>query len=209
MEMFLDFISEYNPIILIVMTILLFIFIIIQIVNKVQLSRLNKRYKKLFRSTKTTNIEALVLDYMGKIEEAVDYTKEVHKAYRGIDNRINACVQKIGIVRYKAFEDVGSDLSFSLALLDESDSGVVLTSIYGRHDSTTFAKQVDNGISKYDLSDEEKDAIERAQKHYESYNKHRSNSGEIEIPKPEKYKVIDEKDKEYYSDSDFGDIDND
>ena len=66
------------------------------------------------------------------------------------------CVQKVSIIRYKAFEDVGSDLSFSIALLDENNDGIILTGIYGRNESTTYAKPIDKGISRYDLSEEEK-----------------------------------------------------
>lgn len=194
METFLDFMKEYNSIILIAVLALLFILIIMQIINKVHLSRISKRYKKLFRNSKTNTIEDMIIEHTNKVEDVLNYTKEVHKAYNGIDDRINACVQKIGMVRYKAFEDVGSDLSFSVALLDETDSGVVITSIYGRNDSTTFAKQIDKGISKYDISDEEREAIEKAQKHYENYNKHRVDKSEKVHKK--------RKDKDYYDNND-------
>ena len=58
-------------------------------------------------------------------------------------------------MRYKAFEDVGSDLSFSVAILDSYNDGIILTGIYSRHDSVTYAKPVDKGISRYELSEEE------------------------------------------------------
>lgn len=195
METFLDFMKEYNSIILIAVLVLLFILILMQIINKIHLSRISKRYKKLFRNSKTNTIEDMIIEYTNKVEDVLNYTKEVHQAYNGIDDRINACVQKIGMVRYKAFEDVGSDLSFSVALLDETDSGVVITSIYGRNDSTTFAKQIDKGISKYDISDEEREAIEKAQKHYENYNKHRVDKSEKVHKK--------RKNKDYYDNSEF------
>lgn len=173
METFIDIISNYNELILISIIVLLFILIIIQIVNKVQLSRLNKRYKKLFKNSKADTLEDMIVDYGNRAEEILDYTVNVHKAYKELNSRINGCIQKIGVVRYKAFDDIGSDLSFSIALLDESDTGVVITGIYGRNDSTAFAKQIDNGISKYDISEEEKEAIERAQRHFEAYNKNK------------------------------------
>ena len=72
------------------------------------------------------------------------------------------CIQKIGIVRYNAFKDTGSDLSFALALLDSKDNGVVLNGIYSREMSNIYAKPVEKGVSKYVLSDEEKQAIEKA-----------------------------------------------
>ena len=72
------------------------------------------------------------------------------------------CIQKIGIVRYNAFKDTGSDLSFALAMLDEKNNGVVLNGIYSREMSNIYAKPVENGVSKYTISDEEKEAIQRA-----------------------------------------------
>ena len=72
-----------------------------------------------------------------------------------LSNQVNHCIQKVGVVRFKAFEDIGSDLSFSVAILDSFNDGVIITGIYSRHDSTTYAKPIDKGISRYDLSEEE------------------------------------------------------
>ena len=71
-------------------------------------------------------------------------------------------MQKVSVVRYKAFEDVGSDLSFSLAMLDENNDGILLTGIFGRNESTTYAKPIEKGISRYDLSEEEEEALNNA-----------------------------------------------
>ncbi|MEG0370928.1 MAG: DUF4446 family protein [Clostridium sp.] len=173
MERFLEIIQEYDTLIMIGIMVLLLVLILIQIINKIQLSRLNKRYKKLFRNSKKENIESMIVEYGIRVEEVLEYTRNVHKAYKGIDDRITSCTQKVGIVRYKAFDDIGSDLSFSVSLLDESDTGVILTGIYGRSESTVFAKPIDNGISKYDLSEEEKEAMERAHKSYMHNNRYR------------------------------------
>lgn len=206
METFIDIIRNYNELILISIIVLLVILIIIQIVNKVQLSRLSKRYKKLFRNSKTDTLEDMIVDYKNRAEEILNYTRDIHKAYEGIDSRLNGCVQKIGIVRYKAFDDIGSDLSFSIALLDESDTGVVITGIYGRNDSTTFAKQIDNGISKYDISDEEKEAIERAQKHFTSNNKYKKEDIKEVIQTKEYVSSRHSSDEEDFHDSEEEDI---
>ena len=72
------------------------------------------------------------------------------------------CIQKVGIVRYNAFKDTGSDLSFALALLDENNDGVVLNGIYSREMSNIYAKPVKNGKSSYTISEEEQQAINDA-----------------------------------------------
>ena len=77
-------------------------------------------------------------------------------------NQLSGCVQKIGIVRYNAFKDTGSDLSFALALLDEDNTGVVMNGIYSREMSNIYAKPVEKGKSPYTISEEEKLAIDKA-----------------------------------------------
>ena len=79
---------------------------------------------------------------------------------------IRTCVQKAALVRYNAFQNVGNELSFSLALLDSEDNGFVLSSIYGRDTSTTYAKPVRAGVSGIVLTEEEEDAISIARQLY-------------------------------------------
>lgn len=75
---------------------------------------------------------------------------------------LNIVFKKCGIYRYNAYKDTGSDLSFTLALLDENNDGVVLNGIYSRETSNIYAKPVSNGESTYKMTDEEKEAIKRA-----------------------------------------------
>lgn len=75
---------------------------------------------------------------------------------------IQGAVRHMGLVRYDAFEDVGGRLSFSCALLDDQATGVVMTSINGRHDTRVYAKPVMEGRSSYNLSIEEEEAIRQA-----------------------------------------------
>ena len=71
-------------------------------------------------------------------------------------------VRRIGLVRYDAFGDMGGRLSWSLALLDDSGEGVVLTSIHGRSDARTYAKDISAWTSDQQLSPEEQDAVTSA-----------------------------------------------
>ena len=71
-------------------------------------------------------------------------------------------LQKVGLVRYQAYHDVGGDHSFALALLDSRGSGVVVNSLYHRDRCRVYAKPVDEWQSGITLTDEEKEAMERA-----------------------------------------------
>jgi len=87
-----------------------------------------------------------------KISEEIENLKEESKF----------SVQKIGVVRFNPFSEVGGDQSFSIALLDGSNSGVVVTSLYSREGNRVYGKPIKEGSSEYSLSEEEKEAIEKA-----------------------------------------------
>lgn len=123
---------------------------------------INSRFKKLMRGSNNKNLEGVLEEYLQKVEKIELDSSDVVGRFKKLEDGMNKCVQKVAMVRYKAFEDVGSDLSFSIALLDENNDGVVLTGIYGRMESTTYAKPIDKGISRYDLSEEELQALSEA-----------------------------------------------
>ena len=90
------------------------------------------------------------------------YHKIVNNNKKRLDKDISLCIKKIGMVRYSAFKDTGSDLSFALALLNDNNDGVLLNGIYSREMSNIYAKQVNQGKTNVKLSDEEKQALEIA-----------------------------------------------
>ncbi len=71
-------------------------------------------------------------------------------------------IQKTGIVRFNPFSEVGGDQSFSIALLDGNNDGLVITSLYNREGNRTYAKPLKQSQSQYQLSSEEKEAIAKA-----------------------------------------------
>jgi hypothetical protein len=96
---------------------------------------------------------------LSKIKAALRQMADEH---RRIAESALGMVQRIGLVRYDAFQEMGGQLSFSAALLDGSGSGLVITSINGREDTRVYAKPVQGWTSKHNLSDEEEEAIRRA-----------------------------------------------
>ena len=145
MDKILNIINEYSIFIVLGLSIITILLFLITIGLMISVSKVNKRYKKMMRGSKGRNIEELINSNLDRIEEA-----------------LKGCVNKVAIMRYKAFEDVGSDLSFSIALLDSHNDGIVLTGIYSRQDSTTYAKPIDKGISRYELSEEELHVLNEA-----------------------------------------------
>ena len=98
-----------------------------------------------------SGLEAVPEDVLGLRQEVAALRAEAAGALR-----------HLSVVRYDAFGDMGGHLSWSLALLDDSGHGVVLTSIHGRSDSRSYAKSVSAWSCEQQLSPEEQEAIEHA-----------------------------------------------
>lgn len=162
MEIVIDTIRNYEFVIILALLAAVVILLFIEILNRIEINRLEKRYKKMMKGSMGKSIEELLIDYNQKVDSSMKIISEVESAYQSINTRVKNSIQKCSVVRFRAFDDVGSDLSFSIALLDEKNDGVVLTGIYGRNECASFAKPIENGISKYDLSEEEKMAIKNA-----------------------------------------------
>ena len=128
---------------------------------------LNKRYKKfMVKLGEGKDIQEDLENYMYRVERVEKQNAEILNQINGLDKDLEGCIQKVGILRYSAFQDTGSDLSFTLALLDEHDDGVVFNGIYSREMSNIYAKPIEKGESRYTLSPEEKEAIKRAIERY-------------------------------------------
>ena len=100
-----------------------------------------------------------VIEQLKKLELSLtDISKEL--AELKAENKFH--FQKIGFVRYNPFQGVGGDQSFSLTLLDENNDGIVITSLFSREGNRVYAKTVEKGQSSYQLSEEEKMALDKA-----------------------------------------------
>ncbi len=139
--------------------ILLFIIVIILSVN---LGRLSKRYKKFMGGK---NAKSLEKDIMGLYEDnrlikasMEKNRKDIGSLYKKLENTF----QKIGIVKYDAFGQMGGQLSFSLALLDENDNGFILNSVHSAEGCYSYTKEIKNGLCDISLGEEEKKALDMA-----------------------------------------------
>ena len=148
-------INELIPYLIVGMIIIIILLFIMVIVLFKAVGRVENKYKKLMKGTSNKNLEEMLLERLNSIEEAKEVSEKALKQCERLEIKLKDCIQKVAIMRYKAFENVGSDLSFSIAMLDDKNDGVILTGIYAREESTTYAKPIDKGISRYDLSEEE------------------------------------------------------
>lgn len=108
------------------------------------------------------NIKEDLERYMRRVSTTEEEIRKLSLYYKELDNKTQKCIQKVGVVRYNAYKDTGSDLSFAVCLLDEHNDGVVFNGIYSRDMSNIYAKPIENGVSKYKVTPEEMEAIEKA-----------------------------------------------
>lgn len=161
MQGILEFLkTDSYMVILSVVTIVLFIGFLAILINNI---KLNNRYKKFMSKIGNgKNIEEDLNKFINEVSRVEEQNAEIISFCKSLDEDISKCIQKVGVVRYSAFKDIGSDLSFAAALLDEKNNGVVFNGIYSREMSNIYAKPVENGNSKYTLSEEELEAIKKA-----------------------------------------------
>jgi len=104
------------------------------------------------------NLEEVLTQFKNLKEDFEKISQELENLKK--ENKFS--VQRIGMVRFNPFKGVGSDQSFSVALLDANDSGIVITSLYTREENRIYGKPIKAGQSEYQLSEEEKKAIAQA-----------------------------------------------
>ena len=143
------------------LALLVVILFILVAVNHSKMKKIQRRYEK-FMSKDDVDLEELLVQYTKKINTLLHNEKDIQESIKRIEENLEYCVQKVGIVRYKAIANTGADLSFAIALLDRNNNGVVLNGIYSRDGSYTYAKPLNAGKSTYNLSEEEIEAIEKA-----------------------------------------------
>ncbi len=100
-----------------------------------------------------------IINQFKNLEEKVE---EISERLENLKKENKFSVQKVGIIRYNPFSGVGSNQSFSVALLDGNNDGIVITSLYAQDGNRVYGKSVKNGQSEYSLSGEEKKAISKA-----------------------------------------------
>lgn len=106
-------------------------------------------------------------DYYDKVE---DLAKTVNKSTDTVllsrlsncENEANISIKKIGVVNFDAFDDVKGNLSFSLAMLDNNNDGIILTSLFGHNSCNTYLREIQNGETSVKLLAEEKEALSKA-----------------------------------------------
>lgn len=116
--------------------------------------------KSLFKGKKVVNLESIIIGNNSKITKISSQYKDLCQETADIKAHSLKSIHKVGLVRFNPFREIGGDQSFSLALLDNENSGAIISSLYSREGVRIYAKSIQNGqTTKHSLTEEEKHAI--------------------------------------------------
>ncbi|MGB9812588.1 MAG: DUF4446 family protein [Thermovenabulum sp.] len=128
----------------------------------VKLTKIMKKYNLLMRGMDGKNLEEILIKIAEEVTRAKNEIAGMDEKVEMFEKRVKLAIQKVHAIRFNAFDSMGSDLSFSVALLNGENDGFIITSIYGRDENRVYLKPVYGGASSYPLSEEEKMVLERA-----------------------------------------------
>jgi hypothetical protein len=123
---------------------------------------LRRRLRRVLPEGQSGGIDEVLERQLKRIDSLTERVDALNKLHRELEDLSQRTIQKVAVIRYNPFSDTGGDQSFAIAMLDSLGNGVVLSSLHSRTDTRVFAKAVQGGRSKYQLSDEEQDAIKKA-----------------------------------------------
>lgn len=148
--------------ILIGMLLIVIAAIVISAICLNKLSKLNEKYEKFMKGKDGKSLEEAVTERFAQVDKLIDENKKKTVEIADIFDNLKISVQKVGIVKYDAFNEMGGKLSFSLAMLNKENTGFIINAMHSREGCYTYIKEIIKGESYIPLGTEEKEALEKA-----------------------------------------------
>lgn len=152
-----------DPGIIIIAMFLLIVVLFFWIVSvHMKYSRLRVSYQSFMRGKDGKSLEESMLDRLEELDELSEATMKNRAEIRKINEKLLSNFQKVGILKYDAFHEMGGKLSFVLTLLDGNNSGYIINSVHSREGCYNYIKEIVNGESYIELSEEEMESLQKA-----------------------------------------------
>lgn len=145
-----------------IISFVMLILIILLIVNIVKTNKIRKKYEAFMLGKNAESLENTLVKRIEQVEKLIISNKENKENIQKIFNNLRLTFQKVGMVKYDAFNEMGGKLSFSLALLDQKNDGFIINAMHSRSGCYTYIKEILNGNSIIVLANEEKEALDVA-----------------------------------------------
>ena len=128
-----------------------------------RLSSLRSLYEKMMVGGESgQSMEKMLLSHIEETRRVAEENAKLREENARIDALLKTAITRVGVVRFSAFQDMGSDLSYAVAMLDAHNNGVVFSSIFALEDSRSYVKPIENGHSSYTMTKEEEQALKNA-----------------------------------------------
>ena len=144
---------------LFVLVVILFVFVIS--VN-MKYTRLKSSYNSFMRGKDGKTLEDSIFERFEELDRLTELTLKNRQAIRKVNEEMMSNYQKVGIVKYDAFQEMGGKLSFALTLLDGNNNGYIINSMHSREGCYNYIKEIVKGESYIELSEEEAESLDRA-----------------------------------------------
>lgn len=124
------------------------------------------KLKKLFAGKNGKDLESIILNIQERLSQYNAHAIKNSSDVQILEARLRKSLRGVKTMRFKPFEDAGSNQSFAIAFIDDEQNGVILSSLYTRERMSVFAKPIRNGNSEYELTKEEKSVLEESKNNY-------------------------------------------
>ena len=152
-------------VLVIVLAILVLVSIGLLLWLAIRLRRLERHYRTLTAGVTAGSLETMLEDHVRQVQQATGRIQELDTLVMRVERQSRSHLQRVGFLRFNPFRDTGGDQSFALALADDDGRGVVVSSLHSREVTRVYAKPLAGWQSPYQLTDEEQQAIRKAQTH--------------------------------------------
>lgn len=141
--------------------VLLILFILV-IINIVQMKKLKKNYRIFMSGKDAKTLEDTLMQRLDQVDSLLESNEENDSNIKVLSKNMQRTYQKMGLIKYDAFHEMGGKLSFSLAMLDMRNNGFIINAMHTREGCYTYIKEIIDGNSVIVLSEEEQEALKRA-----------------------------------------------
>ena len=136
--------------------------LILTIVNIVQMKKLKKNYRIFMSGKDAKTLEDTLIQRLDQVDSLLESNEENDSNIKVLSKNMQRTYQKMGLIKYDAFHEMGGKLSFSLAMLDMRNNGFIINAMHTREGCYTYIKEIIDGNSVIVLSEEEQEALKRA-----------------------------------------------
>lgn len=120
------------------------------------------RFRKFFAGTKAKNLEEVMIKLGEQMKEIQGAEEKIKNHLMVVDQRLNKSIRSVETIRFNPFLDAGGNQSFAISFLNDEGDGVIMSSLYARDRMSIFAKPILKGKSEFELSEEEKEVLEKS-----------------------------------------------